>query len=134
LRAAEHEDYEMLRPLLDPKVFLSDFGFGTRDEPDPISRWAEMEEKPLETMAVLLDMQYTVEETNEGRLYRWPIYDAEYKTLGEMRVRDRRSFRSIMSKEELSRLISDAEYGYVGPRLGLLRDGTWWFFILEPGP
>jgi hypothetical protein len=30
-------------------------------------------------------------------------------------------------------LITD-EYGYTSPRLGILEDGTWWFFILEGGP
>ena len=34
----------------------------------------------------------------------------------------------------LANVMPDAEYGYVGPKLGILKNGTWWFFILEPGP
>ncbi len=134
LSAAENGDYEMLRPLLDPEVFLSDFGFGIADEPDPVARWAEMVEEPLAVMAAVLNMGYVEEDTNEGRLFRWPPYDAETSSLADISVRDRRLFLSAMSRTEFRRLIPNVEYGYVGPRLGILADGTWWFFILEPGP
>ncbi|MDQ3963686.1 MAG: hypothetical protein M3277_07225 [Actinomycetota bacterium] len=134
LNAAEHGDYEMLRPLLEPEVFLSDFGFGSHDEPDPITRWADMGDKPLRIMAALLQMSYEEEDTNEGRLFRWPIYDAETKALSDMSGRDRNVFRSLLTRSEFRRLVPDEEYGYVGPRLGILADGIWWFFILEPGP
>jgi hypothetical protein len=36
-----------------------------------------------------------------------------------------------MTEREFARLVP-YEYGYVGPRLGILADGTWWFFILNP--
>jgi hypothetical protein len=26
------------------------------------------------------------------------------------------------------------EYGYTGPRLGILADGTWWFFLSGGAP
>jgi hypothetical protein len=38
-----------------------------------------------------------------------------------------------MSKADLEQLITD-EYGYTSPKLGILEDGTWWFFLLESGP
>lgn len=134
LTAAAAGDYELLRAWLDPEVFLSDFGFGTEDEPDPIARWKEMGEKPLEIMAALLGMDYTEMDTNEGHLYQWPIYDAETKDIQEVRGSDREQFLTVMTRQELRRLVPDAEYGYIGPRLGILKDGTWWFFIMEPGP
>ena len=130
LAAAECGDYDLLRPYLDPAVFLSDFGFGS----SPIARWARIGERPLRTMAALLDMGYAEEDTNEGHLYRWPSYDAETGSLDDMLSRDRRRFLSIMTRQELRRLLPNEEYGYVGPRLGILSDGTWWFFILEAGP
>lgn len=133
LRAAQRGDYEMLRPLLDPDVFLSDFGFGT-DAPDPISRWQELGRHPLQMMAILLEMEHIVEETNEGILYRWPTYDEETTSVDELRSADKRAFRSVLSAREARQLVPDAEYGYVGPRLGILEDGTWWFFILDGGP
>lgn len=134
LSAAEHGNYEMLRPLLNPDVFLSDFGFGIDDEPDPIARWVEMGEEPLRIMAALLTMRHQQEDTNEGHLFRWPTYDADTGALGDISPRDRSSFLTVMSRSDLRLLIPNDEYGYIGPRLGILADGTWWFFILESGP
>lgn len=134
LAAAEHGDYELLRRVLDPEIFLSDFGFGTDAEPDPISRWAHMGPEPLQTMGALLQMDHRVQETNEGRLYRWPSYDENTQTMNEISARDRQLFRAVMTKRELRGLVPSEEYGYVGPRLGILDDGTWWFFILQGGP
>jgi hypothetical protein len=131
LGAAEHGRYEMLRPYLDPEVFLSDFGFGTRGEPDPIARWKALGPEPLEVMAALLAMGYEEMETNEGHLYEWPPYGPESHSR-DLRPRDRDRFLTIMSSPEL-RALFGSETGYIGPRLGILRDGTWWFFILEPG-
>lgn len=133
LLAAESGDYDMLRPLLDPEVFLSDFGFGP-DEPDPVSRWEAMGSQPLQMMSILLEMQHVVENTNEGVLYRWPTYDEETRSLSQLRDEDKRAFRSTIRSQDVRQLVPNAEYGYVGPRLGILADGTWWFFILEPGP
>jgi hypothetical protein len=130
LAAADKGDYAALRPLIDADVFLSDFGFG--EEPDPAGRWEEMGSQPLETMGVLLRMKHVVRTTNEGRLYQWPAYDPNSDP-GDLTARDKELFASVMSNEELERLITD-EYGYTGPKLGILEDGTWWFFLLEGGP
>ncbi len=85
-------------------------------------------------MAALLNMRYVKRSTNEGRLYQWPIYDANTKSTRDIRPIDRKRFLAIMTRAQFRRLVPDAEYGYVGPRLGILKDGTWWFFLLEPGP
>lgn len=130
LAAADKGDYGALRPLIDADVFLSDFGFG--EEPDPAARWEEMGSQPLETMGVLLRMKHVVRETNEGTLYQWPAYDPDSDP-GDLTARDRERFATVLSKAELDRLITD-EYGYTGPKLGILKDGTWWFFLLEGGP
>lgn len=131
--AAASGDYDMLRPFLEPESFLSDFGFGA-DVPDPISRWEDLGAEPLQVMAILLDMEHVKEETNEGLLYRWPTYDEETRSLEQLRSADKRAFRSVLTAGELRRLVPNDEYGYVGPRLGILEDGTWWFFLLEGGP
>lgn len=130
MTAAERGDYELLRPFLNPEVFLSDYGFGI----DPIERWRKLDDEPLTVMRALLFMSYVEEDTNEGRIFRWPVYGSETKTLGDISPRDRRRFLSVMSREEFRRIIPNDEFGYVGPRLGILADGTWWFFLLEPGP
>jgi hypothetical protein len=128
--AVKSGDYEALRPLLVPETFLSDFGFG--EERDPVGRWEEMGSGPLDTMGVLLQMKPVVRETNEGTLHQWPGYDADSDP-GDLTMKDRDLFRSVMSKDELDRLITD-DYGYTGPKLGILEDGIWWFFILKGGP
>lgn len=130
LEAAEDGAYKVLRSVLEPETFLSDFGYGI----DPIDRWAKIGDEPLALMAALLQMDHVTEDSNEGRLIRWPVYDAETKSLDDITDRDRDLFLSVMSPQEFRRLIPNDEYGYVGPRLGILADGTWWFFIMEPGP
>jgi hypothetical protein len=130
LAAAGSGDYGALRAEVKPEVFLSDFGFG--GEPDPAARWEEMGPEPLEIMGALLRMQHVVRETNEGTLYQWPIYDPNSDT-GDLSAKDRELFLTIMSEDEVENLVR-SEYGYTAPRLGILADGTWWFFILNRDP
>jgi hypothetical protein len=126
LSAAESGDYEPLRPLVKPEVFLSDFGFGAKD---PVGRWRELGPEPLETMAVLLRMPHSVRETNEGTLYEWPRFGADARA-EDMSPAEQELLGQIMSDAELEQVILP-EVGYTGPHLGILADGTWWFFILE---
>ncbi len=128
LAAAESGDYGPLRALVKPDVFLSDFGFGT--EPDPVGRWQEMGPKPLETMGVLLGMPHAVRETNEGTLYEWPRFDAN-SNMEDLTKPERDLLLTFMTEDELINAFLP-EYGYTGPRLGILANGKWWFLILEP--
>jgi hypothetical protein len=80
-------------------------------------------------MAAVLRMPHVVRETNEGTLYQWPSYDANSRA-DDLSAEDRELFLTVMSKDELEQLILP-ELGYTGPRLGILADGTWWFFILK---
>jgi hypothetical protein len=130
LAAAADHDYEALREWLEPSVFLSDFGFGT----DPIDRWARRGDAPIEMMEALLGMRHETMPSNEGRLFKWPVYDAETKSLAAISARDRSAFLKVMTRAEFRRLVPNDEYGYTGPRFGILADGTWWFFIMRPGP
>lgn len=127
LAAAESGDYEPLRALVEPDVFLSDFGFGS--EPDPVGRWQEMGPKPLETMGVVLRMAQAVRQTNEGTLYEWPRFDAD-STKEDLTEPERDLLLTFMTEDELNNAFLP-ELGYTGPRLGILTDGNWWFFILE---
>jgi hypothetical protein len=129
LSAAESGDYDELERLVEPDVFLSDFGFGG---PDPVQRWRELGPQPLETMAVLLRMPHTVRETNEGTLYQWPRFGADSQA-EDVSSEERALLAEVMTDAELKAGILP-ELGYTGPRLGILADGTWWFFILEGGP
>ncbi len=131
LSAAESGDYDRLRPLIDLEVFLSEGGFGKR-QPDPVARWRKLGTKPLETMAVLLQMPHQVRETNEGTLYQWPRFGPDSKR-GDVSESERALLRTVMTEAEVRNLILP-EYGYTAPRLGILANGTWWFFILEGGP
>jgi hypothetical protein len=46
---------------------------------------------------------------------------------------ERRALRTVMSEAELRDAILP-EVGYTAPRLGILADGTWWFFVLRASP
>jgi hypothetical protein len=131
LSAADNGAYDALRPLIELEVFLSDYGFG-RTQPDPVARWRKLGPKPLQTMGVLLRMPHTVRETNEGTLYQWPRFGPNSKP-GDISDSERAQFRRVLTEAEVRELILP-EYGYVAPRLGILADGTWWFFVLEGGP
>jgi hypothetical protein len=129
--AAEAGDYEQLREVMDQEVFLSDYGFGA-EQRDPVSAWEDLGSRPLETMSALLRMRHSVQETNEGTLYRWPRLDPD-SSAEDMTSEERELFLSFMSEQELEEAFNP-DYGYTAPRLGILSDGTWWFFVAEPGP
>lgn len=117
LSAAETGDYDRLPSLLND---------------ENLAAWRKRGRKPLETMAVVLRMPHQVRETNEGTLYQWPRYGPDSKP-GDLSESDRELFRQVLTDAEVANLILP-EYGYVNPRLGILADGTWWFFVLEGGP
>jgi hypothetical protein len=131
LDAAAAGDYQRLRTVLDQEVFLSDYGFGD-DQPDPVAQWEALGPRPLETMGALLRMRHVVRETNEGTLYQWPRLDPD-STSEDMSASERELFLSFMSERELEEAFNP-DYGYTAPRIGILADGTWWFFIAEAGP
>jgi hypothetical protein len=126
LSAARERDYDALRPLIKPELFVSEY------MSDPVAAWRKLGDKPLRTMEVLLQMRHQVRETNEGTLYQWPRFGPNSKP-GDMSEDERRALRMIMSEAELRDAILP-EQGYTAPRLGILADGTWWFFVLESGP
>lgn len=127
LAAAASGDYEPLRAVVKPDVFLSDFGFG--NEPDPVGRWQEIGPKPLQTMGVVLRMPHAVRETNEGTLYEWPRFDAD-SNAEDLTQPERDLLLTLMTEDELNNAFLP-ELGYTGPSLGILADGNWWFFILQ---
>lgn len=128
LAAAKARDYDALEQVIDPEVFLSDAGFGV----DPVPGWRAQGTVPLEVMEVLLGLPYTVEETNEGTLYRWPRFTANSHP-DEMSRPERDALVALLGEDGL-RTAFQAETGYVAPRLGILADGTWWFLVLEAAP
>jgi hypothetical protein len=130
LAAAEARDYERLREVIAPDVFLSDFGFGS-EAPDPVRRWQELGLQPLETMGAVLRMPSATKETNEGTLYQWPRFDAD-SSAEDLTEPERDLLLTFMSEDELRDAFLP-ELGYTGPRLGILADGGWWFFVLEGG-
>jgi len=131
LGAAQAGDYNALRPVIKRDRFLSDYGFGG-SQPDPVRRWEALGDKPLRTMAVLLQMPHQVRETNEGTLYQWPRFGPDSDP-GDMTADEREVLRQVMTDTEV-RNANVPEVGYTAPRLGILADGTWWFFILDRAP
>jgi hypothetical protein len=129
LAAAESGEYDPLRDVIHPDSFLSDFGFGS--EPDPVGRWAKMGPKALDTMGTLLRMPHAVRETNEGTLYEWPRFNADSST-DDISADEQELLLTVMTEDELKNAFLP-ELGYTGPHLGILADGSWWFFVLERG-
>jgi hypothetical protein len=83
-------------------------------------------------MEALLNMLSTTEETNEGKLYQWPRFTAD-SSPDEMQPIERDALVALLGEDGLRNAFQE-EIGYVGPRLGILGDGTWWFLILESAP
>ena len=117
LAAAESGDYEALRPLI-PDEFS--YTFGLPSEGGPIEYWQQVEaesgESPLEILARILELPYTL----SSGTYVWPfaydkqedeLTDYERELLGDLAV------------------YSGAGSGYLGWRAGIAPDGTWRFFI-----
>jgi hypothetical protein len=128
LSAASAEDYDALEPVVDPDVFLSDAGFGV----DPVPHWRDQGSAPLEEMAVLLALPHTVSETNEGTLYQWPRFTADSDP-EDMSAAERDALTALLGEDGLVASFQE-ETGYVAPRLGILADGTWWFFVRDTAP
>ena len=131
LEAARAGDYNALRPVIKLDRFLSDYGFGA-SQPDPVRRWERLGDKPLRTMAVLVQMPHQIRETNEGTLYQWPRFGPDSEP-GDMTADELKLLRQVMTEAEVRDAILP-EVGYTAPRLGILADGTWWFFILNRAP
>jgi hypothetical protein len=128
LEATSAGDYDLLEPVVDPDRFLSDTGFGV----DPLPGWRRLGTDPLEAMGVLLTLPHSVRETNEGTLYQWPRFTADSDP-SEVSAAEEAALSSILAERGLESVFL-AETGYFGPRLGILADGTWWFFISGGAP
>lgn len=128
LAAAGAGDYEALEPLVDVETFLSDAGFGA----DPVAYWRGLGTAPLEAIAAILALPHTMRETNEGALYQWPRFTADSDP-AEMSAAEKDALTAILGERGLERAFN-AETGYVAPRLGILADGTWFFFVQNPAP
>ncbi len=128
LAAATAQDYDALESLVDPEVFLSDAGFGT----DPVAQWRDQGTAPLDAMAALLALPHAVRETNEGTLYQWPRFTADSDP-EDMSSAERDVLTELLGERGLETAFQ-SETGYVAPRLGVLADGTWWFFVQDPAP
>jgi dipeptidyl aminopeptidase/acylaminoacyl peptidase len=132
LAAASTGDYEMLRDVLVPAVFLSDYGFGV----DPIDRWDALGTKPLATMAVLLQMPFAIKGGSEGTVYRWPWFTSE-NAPSDLTAEERAILATVFSDQEIDQMFrTPDDGGYVGPELEILADGTWSSFRTpaEGGP
>lgn len=128
LAAAAARDYDMLVPLLEPRLFLSDFGFGV----DPVVRWRDRGTEPLEAMEILLNMRpAAARDTNEGTLYQWPRFTHDSDP-DDMSTTEREALLKILDERELAAAFLP-ETGYTGPRIGILADGSWWFFLEQSG-
>ena len=98
----------------------------------PSRYWRDRGAGPLEAMAALLALPHTVRETNEGALYQWPRLTPDSDP-EDMSAAEREALTALLGQRGLERAFN-SETGYVAPRLGILADGTWFFFIEDPAP
>jgi hypothetical protein len=122
LAAAETGDYEELRPLVPATGF--EYTFGGPVEGGPIAYWQELErttvERPLETLAEILRMPYTL---SRG-IYVWPFaYDVADRD--DLSQHERELLEPL---GPLDTLFVEGT-GYLGWRAGIEPDGTWVFFV-----
>ena len=121
LAAAETGDYEALRPLVPATGF--EYTFGGPVEGGPVAYWQELErtsvERPLETLAEVLRMPYTL---SRG-IYVWPFaYDIAERD--EITAHERELLEPL---GPLDTLFVEGT-GYLGWRAGIEPDGSWVFY------
>ncbi len=122
LAAAESGDYEALRPLVPATGF--EYTFGGPVEGGPVAYWQELErtsvERPLETLAEVLRMPYTL---SRG-IYVWPFaYDIAERD--EITSHERELLEPL---GPLDTLFVEGT-GYLGWRAGIEPDGSWVFYL-----
>ena len=123
LAAAESGDYEALRPLI-PANGAFKYTFGGPVDGGPIAYWQELERtteaRPLETLAAVLRMPYTL---SRGYYY-WPFaYDVA--DVADLSPHERELLAPL---GPLDTVFVEGT-GYLGWRAGIAPDGTWVFFV-----
>lgn len=122
LAAAESGDYEALRPLLPTTGF--EYTFGGALPGGPIAYWKQVEQntpdQPLETLAVILKMPYTL---SRG-YYVWPFaYDVA--SASDLSAHERELLAPLGG---LDTLFFEGT-GYLGWRAGIDPNGIWAFYV-----
>jgi hypothetical protein len=122
LTAAESGNYEALRPHIPDEGFT--YTFGGAVEGGPIAFWQELErttdERPLETLAEILQMPYTL---SRG-IYVWP-WAYTVASASDLSEHERELLAPLGPPSRL--FVEDT--GYLGWRAGITPDGTWVFFV-----
>ena len=122
LAAAKTGDYEALRPLIPATGF--EYTFGGPVEGGPIAHWQEIErstvERPLENLAAVLEMPYTL---SRG-IYFWPFaYDIA--DIADLTAYERELLEPLGPLDTL--FVPGT--GYLGWRAGIEPDGDWVLFV-----
>jgi hypothetical protein len=120
LEAAETGEYEELRPLIPESGFS--YTFGGPVDGGPIAYWLglETERPPIETLAAILRMPYTL---SRG-IYVWPFaYDVA--SVDDLSAHERELLAPLGPVDALFA----PGTGYLGWRAGIEPDGSWTFFV-----
>ncbi len=120
LEAAESGSYEELRPLVPESGFA--YTFGAPVEGGPIAFWQSLESEmpPIEALAEILRMPYTL---SRGT-YVWPFaYDVA--DAGELSQHEQELLEPLGPLDSL--FVPGP--GYLGWRAGIAPDGAWRFFV-----
>jgi hypothetical protein len=123
--AAQGRDLDRLAELVPETGFT--YTYGGPAEGGPTAYWQQLEEetpeRPLETLAAVLELPYTKIEDE----YIWPFaYDRDPATL----TRREKETLAAAGVATLAQIEQMAEFGhYLGWRAGIRSDGTWIFYV-----
>jgi hypothetical protein len=120
LRAARERNWDVLQQLIDDSGEFR-YTFGPNTPGGAVAYWKRLEQegqKPLETLATILTLPYTL---SRG-IYVWPFaYD---KTPDEITAHEQQLLNRIPAGAK-----TVGPEGYLGWRAGIKPDGHWVFFV-----
>jgi hypothetical protein len=125
LDAAQARDLDRLAELVPETGFT--YTYGGPVEGGPTAYWQQLDEespeRPLETLAAILELPYTKIEDE----YIWPFaYDRDPATL----TRREKETLAAAGVATLAQIEQMAEFGhYLGWRASIRSDGTWIFYV-----
>jgi hypothetical protein len=121
--AARRKDYDGLARLVDPAGFEYTFGGPVPGGPAAYWRRLEQSERPLDTLAAILELPYTYQP--ESKLYVWPY--AFTRKASTLSISEKKELADAIGEEGL-RFYEQSDT-YLGYRAGIDVGGDWVFYV-----
>jgi hypothetical protein len=120
---ARAKDYEGLAALVDPAGF--EYTFGGPVPGGPAAHWRQLEptERPVETLAAILELPFVVDPTSE--LYVWPY--AFLRPAATLSAEERQQLVDALGEDAVRAY--EQSGNYLGYRAGIDSEGNWVFYV-----